>query len=328
MKKSGIALALAVVLMAMTGCGGGSSSTPLGKLCDVYAQIAENKQDIADAVQAAYKAPKEQQQALMEKANLDGQQKNALNKELGKKAEELGAALQGTEIPVEVDPALGYKVEKMTFAVVEAQENFANIVLKGAAVGSVPGRAYVLMLNKNGEVVTKTLASLSENALTVNFLISTTKGPEVAREYADVVSLKVVTEAEYKTGVAPTESANAEAAPEEAVEPETVEPEAAFTGDDNASAAGSLTVNGIEIKKGDPIAATLRKFNNVTWEYNADFGVIAHVGNVWIVIDEADDLTPQGKEFMSGIYSDIEPDLKFSVDYIKPTAKISQVNKD
>ena len=319
---------MVIALYVMTGCSGGSSSTPLGKLCDVYAQIAENKQEAANAVQEAYKAPKEQQQVLMEKANLNCQQLNALNQELAKKAEELGAALQGTEIPIEVDPALGYKVEKMTFSIVEANENFANIVLKGEAAGSVPGRAYVLMLNKNGEVVTKTLSSLSENALTVNFLISTIKGPEVAREYADVVSLKVVTEAEYKTGVAPTEPANVEAVSTEVVEPEVVEPEATHTGVDNASASGALTVNGIEIKKGEPIAATLRKFNNVTWEYNADFGVIAHVGNVWIVIDEANDLTPQGKDFMSGIYSDMEPDLKFSVDYIKPTAKISQINKD
>ena len=327
MKKSRITLVLVIALFAMTSCNSGNSYTPLGKLCDIYAQIAVNKQEVANAYQEAYNAPKNQQEALMLKVNVLFQQKDAENKELAKKAEALGAALQGTEIPVEVDPALGYNVEKMTFAIVQAHDQLANIVLKGEATGCAPGFAYIYMLDNKGEVIIKILGSTRDNALSLNFRITVNDDTEDAREYAKVASLKVVTEAEYKTGVAPAVSA--ENTTEEAIEPESdPEPEAAYSGDDNASSSESLTINGIEIKEGDPIAATLRKFDNVTWEYNADFGVIAHIGNAWIVIDEANDLTPQGTEFMSGIYSDIEPDLKFSVDYIKPTAKISQINKN
>ena len=94
--------------------------------------------------------------------------------------------------------------------------------------------------------------------------------------------------------------------------------------DDNSATSGDLVVEGVTIKKGAPTVETLKKFKNVTWEYNADFGIIAHIGDAWIVVDEVDDLTPQGREFMNGIYSDMVPDLQFSVDYIKPTAKIKE----
>ena len=127
----------------------------------------------------------------------------------------------------------------------------------------------------------------------------------------------------------PAESATDEIISEGTAEPEAEpaqEPEPAGYGDDSrSSSAKSLTVNGVAIKKGEPIAATLRKFNDIHWEYTADYGITAYVGNVGIHIDEYEDLTAQGMEFMKGVYSDIEPDLKFSVDYIKPTAKISQI---
>jgi hypothetical protein len=109
----------------------------------------------------------------------------------------------------------------------------------------------------------------------------------------------------------------------EPAEPD-AESEPAYTGEGQSATPGSLVVEGVTIKKGAPIVETLKKFKNISWEYNADFGVIASIGNVWIVVDEADDLTPQGREFMNGIYSDMVPDLQFSVDYIKPTAKIKE----
>jgi hypothetical protein len=110
---------------------------------------------------------------------------------------------------------------------------------------------------------------------------------------------------------------------EESVEPD-ADAEPAYVGDDNSATSESLVVEGVTIKKGAPIVETLKKFKNVTWEYNADRGVIAYIGNVWIVVDEADDLNAKGIEFMKGIYSDIEPNIQFSIDYIKPTAKIKE----
>jgi hypothetical protein len=115
---------------------------------------------------------------------------------------------------------------------------------------------------------------------------------------------------------------------EDLVEPEEpeAEPEPAYTGEGESAPGKSMVVDGITIKKGDPTVETLKKFKNVTWEYNADCGIIAYIGNAWIVVDEADDLTPQGREFMNGIYSDMVPDLQFSIAYIKPTAKIKELH--
>jgi hypothetical protein len=113
-----------------------------------------------------------------------------------------------------------------------------------------------------------------------------------------------------------------------AVENVVAEPEPAYIGDDNSAKSESYVVEGVTIKKGDPIVETLKKFKKVSWEYNADFGVTAYVGNVWIVVDEVEDLNAKGREFMKGIYSDMVPDLQFSLDYIKPTAKIKEIHKD
>jgi hypothetical protein len=322
MKATRIMFAMVVAIVAMTGCNSGETSTPLGKLCGVYATIAENNQEVADAYQEMYKAPREQQVALHEKAVQLFKQKQAENNELGEKAKTLAEQLQGTELACEVDPALGYTVNKLIFARVDANDKLANIVLKGEVNGNASGFAYILMLNRNG-VVTRTVGQITDNTLTINFRVTTNDGPETALAYGSVTSIRIITEVEYRTGKAPAESAVTEDA---AVSEEPAEPEGepAYIGDDET--CESLVVNGITIKKGDPIVETLKKFKNVTWEYNADSGVIAYIGNVWIVVDEVDDLTPKGREFMNGIYSDMVPDLQFSVDYIKPAAKIKELH--
>jgi hypothetical protein len=320
MKTFKIMFVMAIAIIAMTGCNNSESSTPLGKLCGIYVTIAENNQEVADAYQEMYKAPREQQVALHEKAVQLFKQKQAENNELGEKAKTLAEQLQGTELACEADPALGYTVNKLIFARVDANDKLANIVLKGEVNGSASGFAYILMLNRNG-VVTHTVGQSTDNTLTINFRVTTNDGPETALAYGSVTSIRIITEMEYRTGKAPAESAVTEDA---AVSEEPAEPEGepAYIGDDET--CESLVVNGITIKKGAPIVETLKKFKNVTWEYNADCGVIAYIGNVWIVVDEADDLNAKGIEFMKGIYSDIEPNIQFSIDYIKPTAKIKE----
>jgi hypothetical protein len=312
--------AMVVAIVAMTGCNGGESSTPLGELCGVYATIAENNQEVAQAFQEAYKAPREKQELLHEKASLLSKQKIAENQKLGEDAKAIAEQLQGTEIACEVDPALGYTVDKLIFSRVDAVDKLANIVLKGEINGSASGFVSVLMLNHNG-VAVSTLGQITNNVVSINFRITTNNGPETARAYGSVTSIKLLSYG----GKAPTASAATDdaSAAEESAEPE---PEPAYVGDDATSE--SLVVDGITIKKGDATVETLKKFKNVTWEYNADCGVIAYIGNAWIVVDEVDDLTPQGREFMNGIYSDMVPDLQFSIDYIKPTAKIKELHND
>jgi hypothetical protein len=326
MKTFKIMFVMAIAIIAMTGCNNSESSTPLGKLCGIYVTIAENNQEVADAYQEMYKAPREQQVALHEKATQLFKQKQTENNELGEKAKTLAEQLQGTELACEVDPALGYTVDKLIFARVDANDKLANIVLKGEVNGNASGFAYILMLNRNG-VATRTVGQITDNTLTINFRVTTNDGPETALAYGSVTSIRIITEVEYRTGKAPAESAVTEdaAVSEESAEPEAdAEPEPAYVGDDNSATSESLVVEGVTIKNGAPIVETLKKFKKISWEYNADFGIIAHIGDAWIVVDEADDLTPQGREFMNGIYSDMVPDLQFSIAYIKPTAKIKE----
>lgn len=116
-----------------------------------------------------------------------------------------------------------------------------------------------------------------------------------------------------------------EVAVTETQEPEESEP--AIQVNDDADTVDSATQDDAEIKKGANIVAVLRAAKDVSYEYNADSGIWAHIGNVSIIIDE-DQLNQKGIEFMSTIYSDIEPNLQFSPDYVKPDAKILTIEKD
>lgn len=58
--------AIAMLCGLFTGCSG--SSEPLKGLAEVYAEIADNNQEVADAMQAVYKAGRDEQQSLHEKA--------------------------------------------------------------------------------------------------------------------------------------------------------------------------------------------------------------------------------------------------------------------
>jgi len=75
-----------------------------------------------------------------------------------------------------------------------------------------------------------------------------------------------------------------------------------------------------------PLADTLRKLRNVTYEYNADSGIWANAGNIAIVIDE-DQLSPEGMKYINSLTSDIEPNIDFKPEYVKPTAVIKHIEK-
>lgn len=81
-----------------------------------------------------------------------------------------------------------------------------------------------------------------------------------------------------------------------------------------------------EIKVDANLANALRSASHVTYEYNADSGIWAIIGNVAIVIDE-DQLNQKGIDFLNTIYSDIAPDIAFKPEYVKPDAKIKKIEK-
>lgn len=313
-----------LICAVLTASCSGASSTKLGELCGVYAEIADNKAKTIEAFQKVYAADRGEQEALQEKAKAIAKEMNAKNEELAIKAAELGEALLNSEVPCETGAGLSYKVGMGYYTTVQASPNLANIVITATPEGAASGAQYVLMLDENGDVLDRTVGRCSDGKITVNFRVTTDKGPGVPKAYGAVRMLKFVTESEYRTGSAPQGETGNDVADNDVCASEgSPEPEAAYTGNDCASPSGDATVDGVGIRKGAPLAETLRKFSKITWDYNADFGVTATVGNVWIVIDESD-LTEKGQEIINAFPSDMENDIAFSADYIKPSAKINR----
>ncbi len=83
----------------------------------------------------------------------------------------------------------------------------------------------------------------------------------------------------------------------------------------------STQAGGTTISVGEPLAETLRKAKGVTFEYNADYGVACNIGKVYISIPD-EDITKAGLDYVNSLTSDIEPNIDFKLEYIKPSAKI------
>ena len=91
--------------------------------------------------------------------------------------------------------------------------------------------------------------------------------------------------------------------------------------------AKSVEAGGTTITVGAPLAETLKKAKGVTFDYNADFGVSAYIGNVSINIPD-EDITKEGMDFVNAILADISPNIDFKISYIKPSAKIKDFDKN
>ena len=324
LRQNYAALATVVTLCVMASCSSGGGKTPMAELGQCYEEIALNNQKVADAFGEVYQASRDQQEMLQAKAQATAEDVKIENENLAKKAAELGAALVGAEIECEVSPSLGYSVEKAVFGTVQAGDKLANIVVDITTTGAPSGSPRILFFDKDGNVVYKTSGYVSDGKVGVNFRITTSKGPEVARTFASVTKLVIVTDEECNAG----KVGSATSASVDAVSPDDyqTEKEPAFIGDDSRHPAQSAPSQG-EIRRGANLVATLRQFANITWDYNADFGVTANVGDYWLVISD-DDLTPQGLEVINSIPSDMENDIKFSIDYIKPTAKVGEFQRN
>ena len=90
--------------------------------------------------------------------------------------------------------------------------------------------------------------------------------------------------------------------------------------------AKSVEAGGTTITVGAPLAETLKKAKNVTFDYNADYGICAVIGNVVIEIPD-EDITKEGIDFVNTILADISPNIDFKISYIKPSAKIKDFSK-
>ena len=153
--------------------------------------------------------------------------------------------------------------------------------------------------------VYRSLGSLKDNGqLSVNFRINLKN----ARTFAAVEAMRIEVEGNGSIG--------------QEVQQQT-ETEPVYQGDGDGNAIQNAG-NGIVV--GANLANILRNASNVTYEYNADSGIWATIGNVAIIIDE-DQLNQSGIDFISGIESDIAPDIAFKPEYVKADARINQIEK-
>lgn len=316
--KSKIFLSLALGFAVMlSGCSGGS--TPLKELAETYAEIADNNQKMIDSFQAIYKADRNQQGVLPQKAQSVAESVKPQNERLAEKAKSLGKKLQDTQIKCEASAALGVTVTSAKFTTVNAHDKLANIVITVEIEGTPDETPYFFLMDEK-DVLYKSAARFSNGKISVNFRITTNKGSDLARTISKTQKLMLVTQSEYNAGGVSNQVASSESQ-------ETAEPEPAYERIDDSKSVDSATAEGVKIENGANIVSVLKASKSVTYEYNADSGIWAHIGNVSIIIDE-DQLNQKGTDFMSTIYSDIEPNLQFSPDYVKPDAKILNIEKN
>lgn len=311
MKRSIFTIVIAFVLCMITsGCSG--SGEPLKGLADVYAEMAENEKKVTEAFEAVYKSDRSDQQQLQEKAVSLSDEMNVANERLAEKVVELAAKLKDTEINCTSSEAMGLSVEKAVFSTVNTRDKLCNIVI--SVFCSEPSlKPYCLMMDKDDNLLWKTPANYNDGTLAINFRI--TRDREKSQVYAKLNHILIVTEQEYAGNAAGCSSSVNQSV---AIESEPVEP--AYVGNDNASGIQSAGVFNV----GDNLRSALESASNVAYEYNADSGIWATIGNVAIVIDE-DQLTQQGVDFIATITSDIAPDIAFKPEYVKPDAKILSI---
>ena len=304
-------LACAVLL-----CSCGGSKSKLAEIADAYVQIGANQGKYAEGYRALYEMPKEEQESALNKLNSEAEAWNAENKTLAEKAERLAAELVDTEFPCTAAENTGISVKSAKFTAANAPvgKNYngmggcvANFIITVDYEGMLTGKPYFSLL-AGEEVAYRSIGSTNGNGqITVSFRINLKN----AQQFTSVDALRIEASGEGNM----SEAAN-----------EQSEPEPTYLGNDGKNSVQNANVGGNEIKVGANLADALRSATNVTYEYNADSGIWASIGNVAIVIDE-DQLNQKGIDFLSTIYSDIAPDIAFKPEYVKPDAKINQIEK-
>lgn len=304
MKIKPILACALLVSILLAGCSGASS--PLKELAETYAEIADNNQELAEAFQAVYQAPRDSQESAMEKAQATAERVKGKNEQLIEKAVVLGEKLQGESIECVAGDELGIQIKAASFSDVNALTAMANIVITVEVEGT-PATAVDFCLVDGDKTIYRAPARYSDGKIYVNFHINATNAREIASAKSIILKAR-------EGGMTSATG-------------ETIVEESSYIGKDNSRDLNEATPDGVKIEKGANLVAVLKAAKSVTYEYNADSGIWAHIGNVSIIIDE-DQLNKKGIEFINSIPSDIEPNLAFSPEYIKPDAKILNIEED
>lgn len=235
--KSTLTISLSLLFaLLLSACSG--NSAPLKEIAQTYAEIADNNQQMIDAIQDAYKASGAQQQALSEKANSLAESVKTKNQQLTEKAKSLAEKLQGSEIACEVSPNLNIKIDKAIFEKIGVDDRGAAFTLTGQLNEKPSEQIYYFLLDNDNNIITRNGVSCHDDG---SLLFSFRFTAADAYKFVNASKIRFV-------------------------------PLNEFINNTISQSTNEKTANFDELKleKGANLVNTLKSAKNVTYEYNAD----------------------------------------------------------
>ncbi len=306
-----ILLALSVGILLASCSNSSGTSGVLSELTDVFVEKAQKVMELNEYAQKVSETKDRDEQNKLSQNLVEMSSQFVADEEaLAEKAKAIGEKLVGT--PIEVVASEGSSIKFSDGVIAEAYAGkFANIVIKAKSSQPVPNFLKCQLVDDEGNVVNVITSGATEDGIriVIHFAIP----PKCTEETVKYLQgLGRMTKIVVLTG-------DAAAAPEAEAEPEP----AYEDGSDGDDAEG-FVYNGVEVKVGAPLAETLRKLNIKSFDYNLDYGVTCNIGERTLVIEE-DDINDKGMEVINAIVSDMENNIPFSIDCIKPSAKIKEI---
>ena len=305
-------LAMSAGILLASCSNSSSNSGVLSELTDVFVEKAQKYMELNEYAQkVADTKDLDEKDKLSQNMIEMNRQFIADEEALAEKAKAIGEKLVGTPIEVVASEGSSLKFSDGVIAEVSAGK-IANIVIKAKSSQPVPNFLKCQLVDDEGNVVDVVTSGAREDgiAIVIHFAIPLKCTDETVKYLQGLGRMtKIVV------------LAGDVAEPEADAEPE---PEPAFEGSSEGDDSESFVYNGVEVKVGAPLAETLRKLNIKNFDYNLDYGVTCNIGERTLVIEE-DDINDKGMEVIGAIISDMENNIPFSIDYIKPSAKIKEI---
>ena len=304
-------LAMSAGILLASCSNSSSNSGVLSELTDVFVEKAQKVMELNEYAQKVSETKDRDEKDRLSQNMIEMNRQFIADEEaLAEKAKAIGEKLVGT--PIEVVASEGSSLKFSDGVIAEAYAGkFANIVIKAKSSQPVPNFLKCQLVDDEGNVVDVITSGAREDgiAIVIHFAIPHTCTDETVKYLQGLGRMtKIVVLA-----------GDAAAAPEAEVEPEP-----AYEGGNESDDSESFIYNGVEVKVGAPLAETLRKLNIKNFDYNLDYGVTCNIGERTLVIEE-DDINDKGMEVIGAIISDMENNIPFSIDYIKPSAKIKEI---
>lgn len=310
----------AVAALMLTACG--KKSTPLAELAEPYIEMTEIGRDLSERGTEINRKPLAERVEAMKALQEEALKLAPQMEKLTLKAKLAAEKMKGSEMPASASASTGMKVNSCVIKNVSASVGMAQITFSAAVSSGVGEKLYFLLVDKDNVVAYRGSVAQHVDSLVFSAKMSVLEGAEKLQRMAQVTEAVFVTADEYKSVKAGDVFTSRGAA----AASETVGDGAGAGGADTEDADAAL-LDGSGIKAGMPLAETIRKAGKVVWNYNADNGLDCNFGKVTLLIP-FDDITDEGNVRLDAIVSDMADNIDFSADYIKPGAKISDIQID